>query len=92
VCRYGEAYDACAAAETNQEQRARALAGAGVARANLGELPAAAANLEAAIDLRSGDGTGLSLAHNLPLSTSHKPHLNCLNLFTTTSDHVNCRS
>ena len=62
-----EAYDACAAVETNPEQRARALAGAGVARANLGELASAATNLKAAIDLRAGDVTSM-----LSLAAVHK--------------------
>ena len=58
-----EAYEACAAAELNDEQRARALAGAGVARANAGHLEAAARALEGALAIRGGDVSSmLSLA------------------------------
>jgi len=58
-----EAYEACAAAELNGEQRARALAGAGVARANAGHLEAAARALEGALAIREGDVSSmLSLA------------------------------
>ena len=51
-----EAYDACAAAEVHPTQRARALHGAGVARAQLGDLPAAARRLEEAIDASQSAG------------------------------------
>ena len=51
-----EAYDACAAAEVHPTQRARALHGAGVARAQLGDLPGAARRLEEAIDASQSAG------------------------------------
>ena len=51
-----EAYDACAAAEVHPTQRARALHGAGVAMAQLGDLPAAARRLEEAIDASQSAG------------------------------------
>ena len=51
-----EAYDACAAAEVHPMQRARALHGAGVARAQLGDLPGAARRLEEAIDASQSAG------------------------------------
>ena len=51
-----EAYDACAAAEVHPMQRARALHGAGVARARLGDLRGAARCLEEAIDASQSAG------------------------------------
>jgi YidC/Oxa1 family membrane protein insertase len=57
------AYDACAAAETNVALRARALSGAGVAKAKAGDVEGAARALEAAVALRPEDaGAGVSLA------------------------------
>ena len=49
------AYDACAAGETENERRGRALAGAGVAWANAGDAAGAAARLEAALVVRPRD-------------------------------------
>jgi len=49
------AYDACAAGETENERRGRALAGAGVAWANAGDAACAAARLEAALVVRPRD-------------------------------------
>ena len=49
------AYDACAAGETENERRGRALAGAGVAWANAGDSAGAAARLEAALVVRPRD-------------------------------------
>ena len=49
------AYDACAAGETENERRGRALAGAGVAWANAGDAVGAAARLEAALVVRPRD-------------------------------------
>lgn len=51
-----EAYDACAAAEVHPMQRARALHGAGVSRARLGDLRGAARCLEEAIDASQSAG------------------------------------
>ena len=49
------AYDACAAGETENERRGRALAGAGVAKASSGDAAGAASRLEAALVVRPRD-------------------------------------
>jgi len=57
------AFDACAAGETDDERRGRALSGAGVASANLNDFAGAAERLEAAALLRPNDvASVLSLA------------------------------